>query len=115
MTNKELRKLRRVELLELLVEQGDEMEQLRSQLAEAQKALAQREILLEQAGSIAEAALALNKIFEAADQAARDYVDSVKAECDRRAAEILKKAESDHQAAEILEEAAGDREREAEQ
>ncbi len=102
MTEKELRKLKRVELLELLVEQATEMEELRSQLEEARRALADREILLKKAGSIAEAALALNQVFEAADQAARDYVASVKAACDR-------------QAAEIREAAAGDREEGAEQ
>ena len=95
MTEKELRKLKRVELLELLVEQTTEMEELRSQLAQAQKALEERDILLQKAGSIAEAALALNKVFEAADQAAKDYVASVKAVCDRQAAEMSREAAGD--------------------
>lgn len=86
MTEKELRKLKRVELLELLVEQTTEMEELKAQLEEAQKALEDRKILLEKAGSIAEAALALNRVFEAADRAARDYVASVKAACSCEAA-----------------------------
>ena len=40
MTDKELRKLRRVELLELLVDQAAEMEELRRQLDQANEALA---------------------------------------------------------------------------
>ncbi len=97
MTEKELRKLKRVELLELLVEQTTEMEELRSQLEEARKALADRKILLQRAGSIADAALALNRVFEAADQAARDYVASVKAVCDRQTEEIQEIAGGDRE------------------
>ena len=97
MTDKELKKLRRVELLELLVEQTAEMEELRGQLRQAQQELKNREILLEQAGSIAEAALALNQVFEAADRAARDYVNSVKAACDRQAREHPEQSGGDRQ------------------
>ena len=97
MTDKELKKLRRVELLELLVEQTAEMEELRGQLRQAQQELKNREILLQQAGSIAEAALALNQVFEAADRAARDYVNSVKAACDRQAREYLEQSGGDRQ------------------
>lgn len=79
MTDKELRRLRRSELLELLVDQAQEMEKLRAQLEEAQKALESRELMISQAGTLAEAALRLNQVFEAADQAARDYLDNVKA------------------------------------
>lgn len=78
MTEKELRKLKRVELLELLVEQAAEMEALRGELQAARDALAERNILLRESGSIAEAALRLNRVFEAADQAAREYVESTK-------------------------------------
>ena len=39
MTDKELRKLKRIELLELLVEQAEETEQLREQLRQAEDAL----------------------------------------------------------------------------
>ena len=78
MTDKELRKLRRVELLELLVEQAAEMEELRQKLFEAREALESRTIVLNEAGSIAEAALKLNEVFAAADQAAKDYVESIK-------------------------------------
>lgn len=78
MTEKELRRLSRADLLELLVAQGKETQALRQQLEEAQAALRQREIELEQAGSIAEAALRLNDVFGAAQQAADQYLENIR-------------------------------------
>lgn len=72
-----LKKLSRTELLELLLEQTKELEATQARVSELEKALADRKIKMEQAGNIAEAALQLNKVFEAAQQAADDYVLSV--------------------------------------
>lgn len=72
-----LKKLSRTELLELLLEQTKELEATQAKVSELEKALADRKIEMEQAGNIAEAALQLNKVFEAAQQAADDYVLSV--------------------------------------
>ena len=94
MTDKELRKLRRVELLELLVDQAAEMEELRRQLDQANEALAQRKIQLEEAGSIAEAALRLNGVFEAADKAAQEYLDSAREMAQKREA-LLRRTQED--------------------
>lgn len=78
MTDKELRKLSRAELLDVLLEQSKEMEELRSELAEVKEKLNSREIKLGKAGSIAEAALGLNKVFEAAQAAADQYLDNIR-------------------------------------
>ena len=94
MTDKELRKLRRVELLELLVDQAAEMEELRRQLDQANEALAQRKIQLEEAGSIAEAALRLNGVFETADKAAKEYLDSAREMAQKREA-LLRRTQED--------------------
>ena len=77
MTDKELRRMSRAELLELLIEQMEENERLRLKLDKAMTLLKDRQIKLERAGSIAKAALELNKVFEAADAAAKQYVESV--------------------------------------
>lgn len=77
MTEKELRKMSRAELLELLIEQMEENERLRQKLDKAMVLLKDRQITVQKAGSIAKAALELNKVFEAADAAARQYVESV--------------------------------------
>ena len=82
MTDKELRKLNRAELLELLVDQAAEMDELREQLEEARRALEERNTLMKKAGSMAEAALGINGVFEAADRAARDYLDNAMAQRD---------------------------------
>lgn len=78
MTDKELKRLRRGELLELLVEQGRQVEQLKRELEEARQALASREIAIREAGTLAEAALKLNGVFEAADAAVKQYMENLK-------------------------------------
>lgn len=77
MTDKELRRLSRVELLEMLLAQTEENERLRERLDEAEAALNDRRIEIERAGSLAEASLRLNKVFTAADEAARQYLENV--------------------------------------
>lgn len=78
MTDRELRKLSRAELLELLLEETRENEKLRAQVEEMEEQLKDRRILLGQAGSIAEAALRLNGVFEAAEAAAQQYLENVR-------------------------------------
>lgn len=78
MTDKELRRLSRSELLEMLIAQMEENEKLRSELNKTRSELKDRRITLSQAGSIAEAALRLNNVFEAADEAARQYLENVR-------------------------------------
>ncbi len=76
-SERELRRLRRADLLELLVAQSRENERLRARLNEANRKLKSREIKIQNAGSIAEAALKLNGVFEAAEQAAQQYIENV--------------------------------------
>ena len=78
MTDKELRRLSRRELLEMLIMQMEENEKLSQELETAQEMLRKREIVIERAGSIAEAALALNGVFEAAQAAADQYMENIK-------------------------------------
>ena len=77
MLEKELKKLSRRELLEILIMQSKRVEKLEAQLAEANRKLEDRRIRLEKVGSIAEAALALNNVFEAAQRAAEQYLENV--------------------------------------
>lgn len=78
MTEKELRRLSRADLLEMLIDQSVELEQTRKKLAAAEEALASRVIEINSAGSIAEAALRLNGVFEAAQAACDQYVQNVR-------------------------------------
>ena len=64
MTDKDLKRLRRDELLEMLIAQSKRTDQLQAELDAARAQLASRAIVLEEAGSIAEAALRINGVFE---------------------------------------------------
>ena len=77
MTDQELKKLHRSDLLELLIAQEKENEQLRSQIAQLKRRLEDRTIALEQAGSIAEASLQINGVFQAAQDAAAQYLENI--------------------------------------
>lgn len=77
MTDKELRKLSRGELLEMLLAQSKEVKSLQQQLDEAAENLASRDLDIAKAGSIAEASMQLNGVFEAAQAAADQYLENV--------------------------------------
>lgn len=78
MTDKELGRLKRVDLLELLLAQGRENQQLKEQVAQLQRQLEDRRIDLAESGTLAEAALRLNQVFQAADAAAQQYLENVR-------------------------------------
>lgn len=77
MTDKQLRKLNRRELLEMLITQTRRVEQLEKQLEEANKKLYDKMIIIENSGSLAEAVMKLNGVFEAAQNAAQQYLDNI--------------------------------------
>ena len=76
---RELKKLSRTELLEMLLDVTRENDILKAENEELKARMEDRRIRLEESGSIAEAALKLNGIFEAAQKAADQYLDSVRA------------------------------------
>ena len=82
MTEKELLKLKRSEMLEIMLAQSREIDKLRQELAEAKAQVEDREIRIRESGSIAEASLRLTDIFKEAQKAADLYVENMK----RRAA-----------------------------
>lgn len=73
-----LKKLGRRELMEMLLEVSKENDALRERVSELEEQLESREIMLEEAGSIAEASLRINEVFEAAEKAAEQYLANVK-------------------------------------
>lgn len=74
---KELKSLSRGDLLELLLAQTERVEQLEQELDEAKKKLDSRDILIDKSGTLAEAALSINRVWQAADQAAAQYLENV--------------------------------------
>ena len=79
MTQKELKRLSRSELLELLLMQTKETERLMKKLEEAESLLLQRELKLEKAGDLAHAVLEINGVMEAAQAAANQYLENMAA------------------------------------
>ena len=87
MTDKELRKLNRSELLELMLEQSREIDRLQEELEETREALRERNLKIESCGSIAEAAAEVNSLFHAAQRAADMYLLNVQRICAEKAEE----------------------------
>ena len=78
MADRDLRKMNRKELLELLIASAKENDQLKERLQQQAVQLQSRDFQIKNAGSIAEAALALNGVFESADKAAAQYLENIK-------------------------------------
>lgn len=78
MTEKEFRKLSRAQYLEMMVEQGREIKRLKEELELAREEIKQKEIKIQKAGSIAEAAVSLNDVFGSAQRAADQYLESIR-------------------------------------
>jgi len=98
MQEKKLHKLGKTDLLTLIYKQEKQIQQLTKEVEELKKQLEDRTINLKEAGSIAEASLRINKIFEVAQQAADEYLKSIK--------EVNKPS---HECAEIKEETSEDK------
>lgn len=77
-TDKEIKNMSRTELIGIIYELKIREEQLIEENKLLRAELNQRTIKMEKAGSIAEAAISLNRVFEAAQQAAEDYLNSIK-------------------------------------
>ena len=73
MTDKELRKLSRTDLITIMLDLAKENEQLREELSQTKKDLESRTIAIQNAGSLAAAAMELSGVFEAAEDACAQY------------------------------------------
>jgi len=85
---KDLKKLNRYQLLELLLIQTERADSLQSRVEELEKQLQNQEIKISSLGSIAEASLQIQGVFEAAQKAADMYIEAAK----NRAVEIEEEA-----------------------
>jgi len=102
----DLKKLKRSELIEIIYRLKKSEQDLQEQNEALQQQLQARELKLEKAGSIAEAAMALTEVFEEAQAAADVYLQEIKAkhaETERECELLIKAAEK--QAEQIIREA----------
>ena len=77
MDGKELKRLNRKQLLEILLAQVTRIEELEKEISKLQKELSSKKIAIKDSGSLAEATLKLSGIFEAADQTCKEYLENV--------------------------------------
>ena len=111
MTEKDLKKLNRYQLLEMLIIQTERADELERKLEETQAKLDSRDVQMTVIGSIAEASVHLSGVLEAAQSAADLYINGVKERMEALEAEAHRKAEAileeaNHKAQQILLEAA---------
>lgn len=89
MTEKELKKLTRYQLLELLIVQTERADKLQQQVEKLQNRIDDKEIQMTVMGSIAEASLELSGVFAAAQKAADLYLEAAQ----KKAEQIVHEAE----------------------
>lgn len=78
MKEKELRRMRRGDLIEIIYQYQQREQELLKENAELKVQLRDRRTRIQKAGSIAEASLALHHVFEAAQAAADQYLAEVR-------------------------------------
>lgn len=78
MTDKEFKRLKRADLIEIIYRLQEDEEIYRKRIAELETQLAEKRTKLQKAGSIAEAAISLSNVFEAAQDAADRYLKEIR-------------------------------------
>jgi len=93
MTDKDLKRLNRQEVLQILLDTLRENEALQQKLAKVTEQYEQKEIAVSNCGSMAEASLMINDVFAAADKAAEQYLYNIQTN-ESRCREILEEAQA---------------------
>ena len=91
MADRELRRMHRAELIEIIYALKQSEDQLKAQNAALTAQLQDRQLRLESAGSIAQAALELNNVFAAAQADADSLKAQAQQECDAMTAAAAQK------------------------
>nr|WP_303974788.1 DNA repair protein [Streptococcus merionis] len=80
---KTIKRLKKVEMLEIMSKQAEEIDRLRQRIDELESQLADKQVKLAEVGSIAEASLRLTNIFEEAQTAADIYLENIRRQGER--------------------------------
>jgi cell division septum initiation protein DivIVA len=111
MTDKEFKRLSRAQLIDIIYQLQLKQEELTAENEKLSKELADKRLRVREAGNLAEAALEIHNVMQAAQDAATHYLAEIKTRADHeyrrtmkvandKAAEILEKAQQE--AAEIV-------------
>jgi hypothetical protein len=82
-SEKELSRLNRKDLLEILLAISQENEKQKEQIKDMQAQLDNREIQINESGTLAEAVVKVNGLFEAAQATCDQYIYNVQMKCRR--------------------------------
>ena len=93
MNEKELRKISRKELLELLLEQANRIVDLENELTKIKAKLEDKKIMLNEAGNLAEASLKITDLFQKTMETCKIYADNIDELNSRIEKEVRKKYE----------------------
>lgn len=103
MTDKEFKRLSRSQLIEIIYQLQLKQEELTADNEKLSKALADKRLRVSKAGNIAEAALEIHNVMQAAQDAAEHYLEEIQIRVDNEYQQILKEAKE--KAANIIEKA----------
>ena len=77
MTDREFKRLKRPELVEIIYQLQHSLEQEQKEKEELQRQLDEKRIRIEKAGSIAEAVIEINNLMEVAQRTADQYIEQI--------------------------------------
>ncbi|MBO5384135.1 MAG: hypothetical protein J6A30_07535 [Ruminococcus sp.] len=76
--NKDLKRLKRSELLELMLQQQKEVEELKEENIRLNKKLAEKKIRISESGNLADVAVKITKILEETQKVADIYLEGIR-------------------------------------
>ena len=98
MTDKEFKRLSRSQLIDIIYQLQLKQEELTADNEKLAKALADKRLRLNKAGNIAEAALEIHNVMQAAQDAATHYLEEIRImrnETEEKCRRLLEKAQKD--------------------
>ena len=98
MTDKEFKRLNRSQLIDIIYQLQVKQKELEDENLKLKEELADKRIRMSQAGNIAEAALAIHNVMQAAQDAAAQYVEEIRImriETEEKCQRLLEKAQKD--------------------
>lgn len=98
MTDKEFKRLSRSQLIDVIYQLQLQLDQVTAKNQELEQQLADKRLRLQNAGNIAEAALAMNDCFLSAQNAAEQYLNEIKTirdEAEAQRQQILAQAQAE--------------------
>ena len=95
MTDKEFKRLSRVQLIDIIYQFQLKQDELTAENEKLKKALADKRILVSNAGNLAEAALEIHNVMQTAQSAAEHYLEEVQRRVDKEYLAIMKEAKEE--------------------